>query len=143
MVVFLGSDVPLILRKQAGGFVRQLVGYCYLHGFMNGEALLGKLEAPWSAYAPSRGNNHIRSPRFYKETPEGTMEQVWEDPRLANIPVPSPFELMRITQQAGTGTHLFLRFKNTETGQISDCDPRLSAESLRERGVSVEDIILE
>ena len=37
VVVFLGGEVPFILRKMAHEEAFQLVGYCYVHGLMDGE----------------------------------------------------------------------------------------------------------
>lgn len=39
VVVLYGSSVPIVLRPTAGGNTYQFIGECYLHGFMDGEAI--------------------------------------------------------------------------------------------------------
>ncbi|KAK0641412.1 heterokaryon incompatibility protein-domain-containing protein [Cercophora newfieldiana] len=141
VVVFLGSDVPMILRKQNASS-NCVVGYGYLHGFMNGEALLGRLDAPWRAYA--RFYAGVPGADFLREHPDGTVvERAWEDPRLAGIPLPSPWESVSCTAQTKNGPRYYFKFKDTLTGEMSDSDPRLSPESLRSRGVPIEYFCLE
>ena len=38
IVIILGADMPFVLRQRGNGF-HQLIGVCYVHGIMNGEAL--------------------------------------------------------------------------------------------------------
>jgi hypothetical protein len=38
--VFLGCGIPLILRHRPGTTFYEVIGGCYLHGFMNGEVLI-------------------------------------------------------------------------------------------------------
>jgi hypothetical protein len=37
--VLLGCSIPLILRQRKDESSHEVIGECYLHGFMNGEAL--------------------------------------------------------------------------------------------------------
>ena len=46
--VILGCNSPLLLRPLSNGNYT-VVGECYIHGFMNGEALLGPLPEGWKA----------------------------------------------------------------------------------------------
>lgn len=44
--MFLGCNVPIILRPfSAGGY--RVIGEAYVHGFMNSEAFLGRLDRAW------------------------------------------------------------------------------------------------
>ena len=81
--VLLGSDAPFLLRP-TGDKQYQLVGHCYTHGIMSGEALLGPLPGDYRSVLPfdSKRNCYTRAFR----SPEKGIIQ-WNDPRLPYEPV--------------------------------------------------------
>ncbi|KAM7186953.1 hypothetical protein V8F33_011499 [Rhypophila sp. PSN 637] len=109
---------------------------------MNGEALLGPLKPAWLARA-----THHEDQRycvcFCRTAPDGKEEelQMSDDPRLSEIPVPKPWQPLKAIRTRDDPAY-FCKFENTETGEVINYDPRLSAPSLRERGVPVETIRL-
>src|SRR5690242_20499129 len=46
IAVLLGFDAPVILRPKANGHL-EFVGEAYVHGLMNGDAILGPLPFGW------------------------------------------------------------------------------------------------
>ncbi|KAM7210329.1 Heterokaryon incompatibility protein (HET) domain containing protein [Rhypophila decipiens] len=142
VMVLLGCDIPMLLRPDETPACHKVISPCYLHGFMNGEALFGPLKLPWLARAPV-DENQMRRVRFCRTAPDGKEEelQMSDDPRLWEIPVPKPWQPLKAVRTRDDPRY-FCRFENTETGEVINYDPRLSASSLRERGVPVETIRL-
>ncbi|KAK4210799.1 heterokaryon incompatibility protein-domain-containing protein [Rhypophila decipiens] len=88
---------------------------------------------PWLARAHRDEDRHHRV-RFCRTAPDGKEElQMSDDPRPSEIPVPKPWQPLEAIRTRDDPTY-FCRFENTETGEVINYDPRLSASSLRERG---------
>jgi len=79
--------------------------------------------------------------RYFDKTSDEKHLKTSQDPRLSDIPVPPPWEPMH-TNRTKDDPKYFRKFRNTETGEVINFDPMLSASSLRERGVAVETIRL-
>lgn len=83
IVNFLGCDLPIMIRKSSdldrSSF--EVIGPCYLHGFMWGEAFLGPLP---DYLRPVRHIGKSSIPRFHDSR---TGDVLVEDPRLSTLPV--------------------------------------------------------
>lgn len=160
--VILGCPVPLLLRP-AGNDTFEMVGDCYVEGHMNGEAILGQLPAPWTA-APSDEGVLAQIPR-YKNTETGELST--DDPRLDGS-IDDDWEVAGVVFDDGAsaiyqrlrhqpqiikgvrdrriqetgGRHLVRGYRNRGTGEEVLGDPRLSMDSLEQRGVDVRNITL-
>ncbi|KAI6081210.1 hypothetical protein F4821DRAFT_33309 [Hypoxylon rubiginosum] len=124
--VVMGCYAPLILRPTSNSSYR-VVGSCFLQGFMEGEALLGRLPPGWRIQYDGDAK---RGMWFVNET---TGTETREDPRLGAVPVGwnqgefSEGQLWRAQRGISNNTTF---------------DPRLEAVALRERGVDVQNLIL-
>ena len=86
--VLLGSDSPFLLHP-TGNNQYQLVGNCYAHGIMSGEALLGPLPGDYHTVFPFDRKRNFYTRGFH--SPEKGITQ-WNDPRLPGKPVYEPSE---------------------------------------------------
>jgi hypothetical protein len=112
-----------------------VIGYCYLHGFADGAALLGPVPSPWKVRYnyDSRG---YKEPYFHNST---TAENCLEDPRMG--PLPPQWERLDAVRTKDD-PQFFAKFRNKITGQVMNSDPRLLPAALIERGVKVEDFYI-
>ncbi|KAI0429111.1 HET-domain-containing protein [Xylaria sp. FL1042] len=134
--IILGCDHPMILRPTSNGEY-QVVGSCYIHGAMDGEVLLGELPYPWKIELEidKRGNwMYIFQNSCLDEWRE-------DDPRLDSIPIPAEWEPIEF-EWTRSDPDFCRKFRNRDTGEIINSDPRLSAEALLERGIPVKTITL-
>ncbi|CAM1510676.1 Fc.00g010110.m01.CDS01 [Cosmosporella sp. VM-42] len=120
--VLLGYNLPVVLRRD-GKKNYHLISQCYLHGFMDGEGILGPLPRPWKAVLYSSVNN---SDTRYRDCTTG--KEVLEDPRLGNLP-PGWVRIKR-KSELGEG-FIHDDFLNTVTGDMMNSDPRLLPEGLK------------
>ncbi|KAI0151766.1 HET-domain-containing protein [Xylariaceae sp. FL1272] len=135
--VILGCELPMILRPLPHKQQFRVVGPCYVHGMMHGEALLGSLKHPWLVKVPGDEDGQDRAHFKNTETDLSTHE----DPRLAEIPIPEEWEPIEF--EWTTADPLYTKkFRNKNTGEVINSDPRLSPEALRERGIELETITL-
>ncbi|KAL8866973.1 MAG: hypothetical protein Q9174_005961, partial [Haloplaca sp. 1 TL-2023] len=120
--VILGCDFPMILRPRDSDQY-EVVGPCFVHGLMLGEALKPPLKPPWKDVLPvTRGwalSYFINAQ---------TDELLKDDPRLG--PLPTEWEEI---QTLNPFLPPFV-FRNKENGYVSMNDPRMSAESIQQRG---------
>ncbi|KAF4982260.1 hypothetical protein FDECE_17549 [Fusarium decemcellulare] len=126
VVVFLGCHLPMVLRPIEDGEYK-LRGPCAHPALLNSEAILGQMPKGWRLRYVKR----VGDPLF--ENPEGARQHL--DPRLDNIPVPEEWEL----RWRNDGTPFWYIAKEDRSTIF---DPRLTLESLRTRGVKVDDYIL-
>ncbi|CAJ2505370.1 Uu.00g127640.m01.CDS01 [Anthostomella pinea] len=134
--VVLGCNIPMRLRPCRTGEYA-VVGDCYVHGIMDGEALLGAVSSHWSFRVVQEPDGEIRA--YYRNTDTGV--KTTDDPRLAGIPLPPEWEPMKRewTRADPVGCRWF---RNTQTGKIVNSDPRLFPETLIDRGVELRTITL-
>lgn len=130
LYVILGCDFPMILRP-AESDKYEVIGPCFVHGLMLGEALKPPLNAPWKDVLPvTRG---WALPYFINTE---TGELLKTDTRLG--PLPSNWEEI-------TTLDPFLPpfvFKNKENGHLSMNDPRMSADAIEKRGITLDTLEL-
>jgi hypothetical protein len=108
----------------------KVIGSCYIHGLMEGESLFGQLPEPWKVqiHVDSSG---IRKPYYVNTiTGESTDEGRWLGP------LPSEWEHVP-TVRTPEDPILFTRFRNKNTGELVNWDPRLLPAPLEARGVKL------
>ena len=99
-----------------------IVGPCFAHGLMDGEAILGPIPSPWKVEVYRRppprlwSNDFIRSPNV----------RTLHDPRLP--PLPAHWEEL--------GKDGF--YNNILTGKTMTSDPRMLPEGLRASGLELK-----
>ena len=123
--VLLGCPAPIILRPTDAGCF-EVVGYCYIHGYGDGEAFFGPLPAGWSRVHGEKRLCFIE---------RSTGKKQFTDPRLGELP-----DGWRITKDDGD-EHVPVFF-DPSTGKWTWDDPRQSAEAIRARGVDLRTILL-
>ncbi|KAL8727022.1 MAG: hypothetical protein Q9166_006320 [cf. Caloplaca sp. 2 TL-2023] len=131
IAVILGCQSPIILRKKANGEYL-VIGECYVHGLMTGEAFLGPLPSKWQHVARYDDNTQANWYAFIDRA-----KAIWqvEDPRLG--PLPDDWAEEKHPMQ-----HIYARFRNLKQGWASLYDPRMMLAALRERGVALQDFTL-
>ncbi|RYP74485.1 hypothetical protein DL771_002959 [Monosporascus sp. 5C6A] len=134
--VVLGCDVPLVLRSTPGGEY-EVIGDCYVHGIMDGEAVLGPLEYPWITRAEPESDGR-RRPEYFNTV---TRYPTRGDPRLESIPIPPEWEPIAWERTRADPYHC-RKFRNMNSQEIINSDPRLFPEALTERGVPLKTITL-
>ncbi|KAI2607991.1 HET-domain-containing protein [Hypoxylon sp. NC1633] len=134
--VILGCYVPMILRRTPAGEY-EVVGDCYVLGIMEGEAVLGSLPPPWKAIIKPNIYAHHRLHYINKDTGDSS----GDDPRLDEIPIPPEWEPME-WKTTRADPYYCRMFRNKETGEVINSDPRLFPEALVERGIPVKTITL-
>jgi hypothetical protein len=133
--VILGCSLPLILRPNSSGQY-WVVGSCYVHGLMNGEALLGPLP---THYESIRRVESTRGASFAAFVNHQTGQTQVQDPRLG--PLPENWRLRFHKEE--NFWHWFYNIKTREGQEYPTAlDPRLTYQALRERGVDLIDIEL-
>jgi hypothetical protein len=125
--VLLGCSTPLILRPIANE-QHQIVGECYVHGLMNGEAFLGPL--PSQSERITLDDSGLETDAYVNHPTE---EVHVEDPRLGPLPEGWRFK-------SHSKEHLFSWIVNDKTGE--EHDPRLTLQALKGRGVDLKVIKL-
>ncbi|KAI8623268.1 heterokaryon incompatibility protein-domain-containing protein [Xylariaceae sp. FL1651] len=132
IVVLLGCDSPMALRPDSGTKYR-VVGECYVYGLENARALLGPLEDHWTVQVLSE---HRREYKFLN-TETGVLTD--DDPRLPSLEK-NWERIMDIETTSGPTT--FQLYKNKETGEIINYDPRMTLETFESKGITVENFAL-
>jgi hypothetical protein len=112
-----------------------VIGPCAFSDLLDAKAFLGPLPSPWRVQVFTPPSSHIVY-RFYNNE---TDYLVGEDPRLGPL-----VGWERVDDIARGNEHpLVCQFyRNLETGEVVDWDPRMEREALERRGVELEDIIL-
>ncbi|KAF2671445.1 hypothetical protein BT63DRAFT_217171 [Microthyrium microscopicum] len=127
--VFLGACRPVVLRPAANGKFR-IVGECDILGLRDGEALLGPLPSPWRSILGILADGFLRL-GFRRH---GTEEFELEDPRVD--PISEPWERMDYHRERHD-PKFFEKFRNKDTGEVINSDPRMLPDALRARGVNL------
>lgn len=124
--------MPTILRPASNGTFK-VIGHSYIHGIMHGEALLGPVPKPWT---PRRRMNWRGGHEAcFKHTVTEEIVGMTEDPRLYVVSE----EWERLDND---DPHRIQKWKNKETGEIINSDPRLLPNALIERGVRLQTFTL-
>ncbi|KAH7310612.1 heterokaryon incompatibility protein-domain-containing protein [Stachybotrys elegans] len=130
VAIILGCDFPIVIRPR-GSDRYEVVGPCFVHGLMLGEALKPPLDPPWRDALPVTKGWALP---YFINTETG--ELLKSDPRLGSLP-PGWEEV--------ASSDPFLPpfvFQNKADGRISVNDPRMSADAIRQRGIELETLVL-
>lgn len=134
--LLLGSRFPTTLRPMllhSASEQYQVLGASYVHGLMEGQALLGPLPKHWTMIVESF------YPIDFAFRNTETKEITVIDPRLVALPE----EWERVEVEDETHSNYALRhYRHRHTAEVLDSDPRLLPDALRARGVKLETIIL-
>jgi hypothetical protein len=139
VVILLGHERPILLRTVSHSnktVKNQVVGESYIHGLMEGQAILGSIPTPWSVML--RLSDSLLNPQRRNETyfyNSDTMVRSRHDPRLEALP--NEWEEIDVEDDVRLGT-LIQHYRNKLTGEIINSDPRLLPEALEARGVLLE-----
>lgn len=132
--LILGTYAPMVLRQtQSGQFF--VVGECYVHGLSDAVGILGPLPDHWIAIIRGDALGRPR-PRYISLKHQ---HEIKDDPRLGSLP--SDWERVTSTRSAEDPS-IFDRFRNLETGELVDSDPRLFPDALVARGVDLQHFAL-
>ena len=120
----------MVLRQSSSGSF-EVVEECYVHGLADVVGLLGPLPHRWKTIIKADALG--RPIQCFINLSNG--EETLDDPRLE--PLLSNWE--RVTYERGADdTTMFERFRNLETGEIVNYDPRLSPKALEARAVKLQ-----
>lgn len=128
--MLLGFDAPVILRRQANGHYT-FVSEAYVHGLMNGEAILGSFPAGWQVQA-ERSKQGLMIQAFSKV--DSPAELIFEDPRLENLSTGWAMNDTETLQSSSFFNGADMTHQDDSIGN----DPRLNPETLSTRGVKLE-----
>ncbi|KAF1922013.1 heterokaryon incompatibility protein-domain-containing protein [Ampelomyces quisqualis] len=135
--VFLGYGCPIVLRSSytAGDLtLKRFMRPVYIHGLMEGQALLGPLPDSWDLIIDHR----IKKSRFsYYHRQSGGV--ALKDPRLEDLP--SGWQEVDKEDEARLRFHV-QHHRNKVTGEFINSDPRLLPEALEARGVQLNTFVL-
>ncbi|KAJ4293452.1 hypothetical protein N0V90_008735 [Kalmusia sp. IMI 367209] len=128
--LLLGTYAPMVLRRTSSGQFH-VVGECYVHGLSDAVGILGPLPDHWKTIikgdalgSPTQRFVHLKN-----------REETLDDPRLELLP--RNWERATYERLADDPT-IFERFRNLETGDLVNYDPRLFPEALEARGVALQ-----
>jgi hypothetical protein len=134
--VVLGCDHPILLRPAHSddqSACYHYMGPLYVHGLMEGQALLGPMPPPWELII---NNDTFRDSFAFLNLL--TNEITLQDPRLDVLPP----EWHEIDEEWETSFIHTQHYRNKTTGDIINSDPRLLPEALEARGVPLETFTL-
>ena len=137
--VLLGSSTPMVLRATEDGHYK-VVGQCYVHGLMYGEALLGPLPERFQ-FLWQTDDEFGRNVAYLDRE---TGQTLVEDPRLGQLPA----GWREKSHKAERAYSLFVKDSDSiDTNRESDVegtqyDPRLTPEALALRNVILDDFEL-
>jgi hypothetical protein len=139
--VVLGFQFPLVLHPIAEepGFF-ELRGECYVPGLMEGQGLLGPITQGWRLFKLLRA-------RPWGDVFTNGQIQTQNDPRLPPLPpnwrVSFQFgDILQDDEYDSDGNIGEIRFANEKEGKVQWHDPRLTPESLKARGVKIEELYI-
>ena len=108
-----------------------VIGHCYIYGLQDGEGILGPLPSHWKVVFMMDTLGRLEA-RFLNTS---TNEKTTLDPRLG--PLAEPWEELKAVRTRDDPT-IFARFRNKQTGEVMNSDPRMLPDALRARGVPLK-----
>ncbi|KAI1488552.1 heterokaryon incompatibility protein-domain-containing protein [Biscogniauxia mediterranea] len=134
VVILLGYDAPMLLRENTDGTYK-IIGEIMAYTLRDATGLLGPLPESWICQIFMDSVGLSTAYRFLNKE-SGLVSQ--DDPRLPPL---VGWESLTSTRTADD-PEVYQKFKNIETGDIINYDPRMSADTLRERGVALKQFVL-
>ncbi|KAI4615286.1 hypothetical protein J4E83_007013 [Alternaria metachromatica] len=133
IAVSLGCSTPLALRPSSRGPDHYtVIGECFIYGIQDGNLLLGPLPQPWTGIAAwAAGDRRILS--FLNTETQGVSA---EDLRLCDDDLDGWERTTKLLDGDDLINYDF--FRNKETGELINYDPRLEPEKLEKKGVKLE-----
>jgi hypothetical protein len=119
----------MVLRQTSSSSF-QVVGECYIHGLSDAVGFLGPLPDGWESII--KGDALGRPTQRFVNLENG--EETLDDPRLG--PLPGSWERVTYQRQADDPA-IFERFKNMDTEDLVNYDPRMTPDSLEARGIKL------
>ncbi|GAB7359840.1 hypothetical protein MBLNU230_g7369t1 [Neophaeotheca triangularis] len=130
IAVLLGCSTPLVLRpSDRGRDYYSVIGECFVYGLHDAMPLLGRMPEGWQGMAAWEAGDR-RVLRFLNKA---TQQVTREDPRLGPL---GPWKRVEKLIDGDDPTN-FDFFRNSETDETINYDPRLEPECLEERGVAL------
>ena len=129
--ILLGCRTPLVLRPN-GAWGHEVVGECYIDGFMDGAAYLGSLPGKWQKVWREFQEYSEYLFSFLDHESGGFQN---EDPRLG--PLPAGWSIGNHRKESAQNLYV-----NDETGEKTWEDPRMTPEALAARGVDLKEFEL-
>ena len=130
--ILLGCQTPLVLRPN-GAWGYEVVGECYIDGFMDGAAYLGSLPDKWQKVRRDCDLQDY-SGNFLSFHNESGGFQI-EDPRLG--PLPAGWSIGSHKEESARNLYV-----NDETRKKTWEDPRMTPEALAARGLDLKEFEL-
>lgn len=132
----LGSRKMVILRPRGAANTYEVVGETYVHGFMDGEALLQPLQAPWRLLYKANSTG-----QWYATFANSTAGEITQlDPRLG--PLPAEWEQVSDGATRAPDDQTVTRFRHKVSGDVIDSYPQLLPGPLQQRGIGLEEVRL-
>ncbi|KAL8816680.1 MAG: hypothetical protein Q9223_004347 [Gallowayella weberi] len=131
IAVLLGCQSPIVLRSQNNADFRVL-GECYVHGLMTGEAFFGPLPDNWQRVA-RYDESTLSNWDAFIDREKGAWQ--FQDPRMG--PLPDGW-----VEEEHSMQNIYARFRNVKEGWASIYDPRMMLGDLRARGITLQDFTL-
>ncbi|POS79977.1 hypothetical protein DHEL01_v201619 [Diaporthe helianthi] len=131
--VFLGCGSPIIIRQQSDG-TYQVIGEAFVYALRDAYALLGPLPEPWLVQ-----EEYLNARITYWFLNRETGEETKNDPRLGPL---IGWERLDVDDVGVDDPETCLKYKNIETGEIINYDPRMSLDALKARGVELRTFAL-
>jgi hypothetical protein len=138
VIVALGCVSPLVLRA-AEGNCYQVGGECFVHGMMNGEALLGPLSPG------SRFGSRVVAGNLFPVFVDGNGVRTQLDPRAGPLPTGWSVHYGDLDEpgiEIEDGELKAQRFYHSETEEWTSFDPRLTSENLKKMGIDIQEFVL-
>ncbi|KAI5917571.1 heterokaryon incompatibility protein-domain-containing protein [Camillea tinctor] len=134
IVVLLGYDAPMLLRKATDG-THQIIGEAMVYTLRDAIGLLGPIPDPWTCQVYMDSVGLTTTYRFLNQT-NGLVTQ--DDPRLPPL---VGWESI-ISVRTADDPEVYQKFKNIETGDMINYDPRMSVDALTKMGVELKAFVL-
>jgi hypothetical protein len=131
VVVLIGCPAPIVLRPTVNNRYK-VIGEAFFRGVMDGEALFGPFPGsfqPVLRYSEELKSNYM----VYIERESGMIQA--EDPRLGELP---PDWVLRNHEE----DKIWSWFENEAEEEGTGTDPRLTIETIKERGILLQDFEL-
>jgi len=130
----------MILRQTTTTSTYQVVGEAFVYGLHDAIGLLGPLPAPWTVQVCHKSRSSTSGFQFlyrFLHMEAGDLSE--EDPRLE--PLPPVWERLDV-DRTSDDPEVYEKFRNTDTGEEINFDPRMRLDALEARGIPLRTFAL-